>query len=193
MTTVQDLDELLDMLDASREQILIAIEPLSDDELMQPGVVGEWSIATTLALLTAWEAELVTGLMKIDQGKRPDRLLQILKNPAPFIENIVEESSERLLDQIFTDWQHVRVKLEGWLEGFSHRELTQPGRFKWFKGKSLADVVLQMTVQQEEKYVDAMAAFANKVTAAEDSAVSDTIIPLATIHPEQEDDSNHSN
>ena len=69
------VDKLLMQLDESRERLLIAIEPLPDLVLIKKGVVGQWSIADILVNLTVWEAELVTGLMKIERGQKPGRLL----------------------------------------------------------------------------------------------------------------------
>lgn len=172
------LEELLDELDASRERLLVAIEPLSDAALLEKGILENWSVADLLAIQTSWEAELVTGLMRLDQGKRPDKLLAALKQPDAYEAARYAESQARGLDVIFDDFQRVRLKLEEWLESFSERALTDPRRFKWLRGKSLADIVAQVTFQHEARYLPALEAFARRWEAAQES-----IIPLTAVSP----------
>ena len=39
--------------------------------MIQPGVVGQWSLKDILVHLTLWEAELVTLLFQARQGQKP--------------------------------------------------------------------------------------------------------------------------
>lgn len=153
-------EELYDALDAARERLLIALDPLPDAALLQPGAIGDWSVRDLLAHLTVWEAELVTALMRLQQGKKPDRLLQALAdrdayNAARFIEN-----KDRDLDRIFDDLQGVRAQLEQWLEGFSDRALNNPQRYKWLAGQPLWELIASLTFQHEAAHAAAVEAFA---------------------------------
>ena len=74
------IEKLLDALDSSRERLLVALDALPDEALLAPNTVGHWSVADLLVQQTAWESELVTGLMRISQGKKPVRLLAALDN-----------------------------------------------------------------------------------------------------------------
>jgi hypothetical protein len=84
------MEQILDALDSSRERLLIALDELPDEALLAPNtvkpVIGEqlsvisgqssrseqgvtgWSVADLLVQQTAWESELVTGLMHMAQG-----------------------------------------------------------------------------------------------------------------------------
>lgn len=153
-------EELYDALDAARERLLIALDPLPDAALLQPGAIGDWSVRDLLAHLTVWEAELVTALMRLQQGKKPDRLLQALAdrdayNAARFLEN-----KDRDLDRIFDDLQGVRAQLEQWLEGFSDRALTNPQRYKSLAGQPLWQLIASATFQHEAAHVADVEAFA---------------------------------
>ncbi|MCA9977623.1 MAG: hypothetical protein KC413_17810, partial [Anaerolineales bacterium] len=99
-----DIDQLLDELDGSREKLLMAIADLPDDALMTPGAWEEWSIADILVNLTVWEAELVTGIMRLDQGKRPEAFLPALAQPEAYDQARYEENKGRDLDRVFDDW-----------------------------------------------------------------------------------------
>jgi len=60
-------DEILDALEDERENLIDAIEGLSDLDLLEAGVVEDWSIKDILAHLSAWEAELVKLLWQARQ------------------------------------------------------------------------------------------------------------------------------
>ncbi len=160
--TKYQLETLLDALDFSRERLLVAIEPLPDQALLMKNVVGAWSVADILANLTAWEAELVTGMMRLDQGKQPDKLLEALKNPAAYDEERYAENRGRDLDQVFEDFQLVRVKLEEWLEMFSERALNNPKQYRWFAGKSLGKIVAETTYEREGRFIPNLESFAKR-------------------------------
>lgn len=156
----ENLEDLLEKLDESRERLLVAIESLPDHALLTQNAVQEWTISNLLANLTAWEAELVTGLMKLDQGKKPAKLMMALKNPQGFDVQCSADFFGRDLDRIFRDWQDVRIQLERRLGSFSERQLTNPKRFKWFNGRSLSQIIALTTYEREAQFMPAVEKFA---------------------------------
>jgi hypothetical protein len=176
---MSEMEALLDALDESREQLLIAIEPLPDEALLAKGAFGEWSITDVLINLTAWEAELVTGFMRLDQKKPPVRLLETLADPEAYDRQRYVENQDRDLDQIFDDLQLVRVKTEDWLAGISERALTE--KRKSLGGRSLAEVVSATTIAREQRVLPQVKAFAEKWLAEEEDSALDSIIPLTAV------------
>ena len=156
------VENLLDRLDQSRERLLVALEPLPDEALLQPQAIGRFSVADVLVNLTVWEAELVTALMRIDQGKKPGNLLAALANRDAFNEKRFQENRDRDLDRIFDDLQQVRIALEGWLEHFSERDLANPKRYAWLQGKSLARLIEEVAVANEQRYRPRVITFAQQ-------------------------------
>ncbi len=154
------LEELLDLLDNSRERLLVAIEPLPDQALLFKGAVDSWTIADVLANLTAWEAEMVTGMLRIDQNKRPDNLLNALKDPQYYDQQRYAENRGRDLDQIFSDFQQVRVQLEEWLQQFSVSILNNRKRYQWLNGHSLAEIIAVTTFKREARFLPDIERFA---------------------------------
>lgn len=140
----------------------MAIAELPDEALLQTNAVGRFSIADILVNLTVWEAELVTGLMRLDQGKKPGALLAALANRKEYNHKRYEENQGRSLDRIFDDLQKVRIELEGWLETFSERALTNPKRYPALNGRSLREIIEQVTIENESRYLPLIAAFARK-------------------------------
>jgi hypothetical protein len=78
------LEQLFDRLFESRERLLLALEMLPEEALWQQDVVGEWSLTDLLNVLTAWESELVTVMMRLEKGQKPDKLLAAMADPAAF-------------------------------------------------------------------------------------------------------------
>ena len=161
------IGDLVDKLDQSRERLLVAIEPLSDEALLAANALGKWSIADLLVNLTAWESELVTGLLHIDQGKKPARLLAALADAEAYSQKRFLENQGRDLDRIFDDLPQVRLQLEEWLEMFSEKQLTNKKQYAYFQGKALAEIIAQTTFQRERRYLPLVEAFARAMQALE--------------------------
>ena len=152
-------DEILEQLDTSRVRLLEVIEPLPDEALLEPGVSGSWSIADVLAHLTAWESELVTALLRIDQGKKPGRFLAAMADIEAYNAQRYRENEGRELERIFDDFQSVRFQLELWIEEFSDRDLADPKRYSWAKGKPLCSFIEDNSFGHESEHIPDIKAF----------------------------------
>ncbi len=171
------LEDLLDQLDAARERTLMALETLPDEALAQPGVVGRWAIADLLSILTAWDAEVVTALMQLHNGRTPERLLAALRNPDIYNAQRYQDAQGRTLDSIFDDFQTSRLHLEDGLSRLSERALTNPRHYNALAGESLGRLVARATYLHEARYLPFLTAFADRWEDAEPPAV----IPLDDI------------
>ncbi|MGH2536171.1 MAG: DinB family protein [Candidatus Promineifilaceae bacterium] len=157
-------EQILDQLDASRERLLVAIEPLPDEALQAAGVMDDWSIADILSHLIAWESELVTALLRIDQGRPPATMLAAIGDVDGYNARRFAESKGRPLARIFDDLQGVRVQLESWLDRFSERELRRPLRLPWTEGitLSLDDMIRENSYGHELEHLPDIEAFAGR-------------------------------
>jgi uncharacterized damage-inducible protein DinB len=54
----------------ARERLLAAIEGLSDEEMLEPGVCGEWSVRDILAHVAAWDRETTAMFEAMLNGER---------------------------------------------------------------------------------------------------------------------------
>ena len=168
-----DAYALQERLDNVRMRLLQALAPLPDEALLQPGGAGEWSVADVLSHFINWEAELITGLMRIDQGKRPARLLQALEDREAYNAERYEETRGRDLERIFDDLQKVRQQLEDWLEEFSQRELESADRYKWLGGRPLWKLIASASFEHEASHLPEIEAFSERWLAQEsDDSVS---------------------
>jgi hypothetical protein len=66
-------EQLLDRLDKAWKELAAAYAGLSEAELTEPGVVGDWSVKDMLAHVMVWEEEAIKHLPHILAGERPPR------------------------------------------------------------------------------------------------------------------------
>jgi len=157
-----NIDELFEQLDSSRERLLEVLEVLRPEILSEPGTMGEWSVANILAHLVVWESELVTCLMKLDQGKKPKRMLAAIADVDGFNARRFEENKDRDLDRIFDDLINVRIQLEEWLPRFSDRDLNDVNRYKWSDEIALWQIIEANTFGHEGEHLPELEAFVSR-------------------------------
>jgi len=68
-----DKPQLLKKIDAAWADLLESFAGLTDAQLTQPGVTGEWAVKDILAHVTTWEREALKFLPVILEGSRPPR------------------------------------------------------------------------------------------------------------------------
>jgi hypothetical protein len=145
-------DEILDALEDERENLLDAIEGLSDEVMLEAGVVGDWSIKDILAHLSAWEAELVKLLWQASHGERPSG---IYASGVPVDEvNTVwsQAARSRPLDRVIDDFISVRKQTIRRVEPFSDADLSDPQRYPWLKGNPLWEWIGSDSFKHESEH-----------------------------------------
>ncbi len=155
-------DELLDALEDGREQLIEAIDDLSDEALTEPGVVGDWSVKDILAHLNAWEAELIKLLWQARQGQKPT-VAQVedseidARNQAYY-----EQSRQRPLERVLADFEGIRHQTIRRVEAFSNKELTDPARFAWLKGRALWERIAEDSYAHDAEHATDILAWRKK-------------------------------
>jgi uncharacterized protein (TIGR03083 family) len=145
-------DEILEHLEDERERLLETLDDLSDEQLLLPGVMGDWSVKDILAHLAMWEAELVKILWSAQQGQAP-RSSYFSGVPVDEInENWRKLNTSRSLDHVLSDLRAVRKQTTRRLESFSDQDLNTPARFSWLKGGLLGEWIAEWTYQHESEH-----------------------------------------
>jgi hypothetical protein len=157
-----DIDELFEQMESSRLQLLELLELLPDDAYTMPGAMGDWTVADVLAHLVVWESELITCLMKLDEGKKPKRMLAAIVDVDGYNESRYRENKDRDIALIFDDLQSVRVQLEEWLPRFSTKDLTDENRYEWSEGIALWQIVEANTFGHEAEHLPELEAFVQR-------------------------------
>ena len=65
--------QLLKKLDEAWNALQASYTGLSDSEMLEPGVTGNWSIKNIIAHISSWEDESLTHLPLILTGEKPPR------------------------------------------------------------------------------------------------------------------------
>lgn len=155
-------DEILEQLENTRIQLLELLEPIPNEVLIEPGAFGDWSIADVLAHIAAWESELVTMLLQIDRGQKPEKWLTSVRDIDGYNHQRYLENQGRAPDRIFDDLQGVRRQLEGWLEEFDDRQLNDPKAFGWAKGNPLWLIIKESSFGHEAEHIEEINSFLMK-------------------------------
>ena len=157
-------DELLDALEDERENFLDAIESLTDEQMLQPGVAGEWSVRDILFHLCMWEAELVKLLWQASQGQKPTTV-HFSATPMDATNAAwAQAAAERPLENLFDDFAAVRKQTERRLSGFADRELTDPQAFPWLKGRPLWEWIAEDSFRHEAEHAGQIKEWRSKNT-----------------------------
>lgn len=158
-----NVEVLQDNITRVRESLLATIEELPDEALHEPGATPDgWTPADVLAVIAAWESEIVTGLAEIQRRKKPNKLLRAVKQYDSYIEARRAENVDRSLDAIFNDLQGARIQLEVRLEDLTDRDLKNPREFRWLKGKPLWPFLSRNTYERESRFIPGLRAFADR-------------------------------
>jgi hypothetical protein len=145
--------EVLSELNASRDAMLKALEGLGDDQMLEPGVVGDWSVKDILVHLSLWEAELVTLLWQARQGRKP--------TTAQLSPDTVDELNarwypihkDRALDKVLEDFHAVRRQTARRVEAFTDQELADPELFAWLDGEPLERWIAEDSYGHEAEHM----------------------------------------
>lgn len=65
--------QILEKLDRAWVEFIDACAGLTDEQMQQPGVVGDWSVRDLMAHISWWEEEALKHLPTILSGRRPPR------------------------------------------------------------------------------------------------------------------------
>ena len=129
--------EIVKALEDSREPIMRIIDELSDEQMLEPGVVGEWTLKDLIAHLTRWEAELIKLLWQIRQGGTPSSMLVEEMDFDAINARWNQEDQSRSLGRILEDFYAVREQTLRRFEYFNDKDLDDPNRYPFLKGKPL--------------------------------------------------------
>jgi hypothetical protein len=121
--------KLIDLAQAERQRFMELIQPLSQGQMLQPGVQGVWSVKDIAAHLVAWEERMVLWLNQAARGE----------TPAPFDLSTIDQMNEQTyqerkdwpLAHVMADLQRVSVRSAECIRAVSDEDLLTPKRLAW--------------------------------------------------------------
>jgi hypothetical protein len=147
--------ELIEELQQARGQLLAAIDGLTEEQMMQPGAAGIWSVKDILAHLIAWEAELITALSrKLSSRYKDAPEVVAIEDIDEWNEEQYHLNARKPLAELLPDFHGVHKHLLKAIEDLDDRTLSAPEAFEWMEGEPLAYLVLEIAVWHERDHAE---------------------------------------
>src|SRR5215467_9325096 len=102
---------------------------LSEAQLTEPGVMGEWSVKDILAHVTTWEEEALKYLPLILTGGIPPRYIQYGGIDA-FNAQMVEQKRDTVLSDVLRQLDETHRQLLDYLQSVPEEHFTRETRFR---------------------------------------------------------------
>ncbi|CAG0935035.1 hypothetical protein TFLX_03859 [Thermoflexales bacterium] len=156
-------DELIKQIESEWANLQAALEGLTEEQMHQPGVVGEWTIKDVLAHITAWQTRLITTLFKAEKGITPETTAGG-KTVDQMNERFHQELKDRPFDQVWDDLDSSHYQLLNRLESWKEKDLFDPKRFKWMQGKPFVEYIAGDSYEHYEEHAAQIRAWRKTMT-----------------------------
>jgi hypothetical protein len=127
--------QAIEKLEAERRRLEQNLAKLSQDDMIQPGVVGEWSVKDVLAHLASWEQFFLDWYAADQRGETPHppapgltwrpRDLDILN------QRIFVKHRGRSLSKILAEFRNAHKRFMATVEAIPGKDIIANGHFTW--------------------------------------------------------------
>src|SRR5438477_611804 len=124
-----DKQQLLKQLEKAWTAIKESYDGLSDSQLTEPGVVGDWSVKDILAHVTTWEEEALKYLPLILTGGKPPRYIQFGGIDA-FNAQMTEQKRSLALSEVLRQLDETHRRLIDYLQNVPEEHFTRETPFR---------------------------------------------------------------
>jgi hypothetical protein len=103
---------------------------LTDEQLVEPGVTGDWSVKDILAHVSWWEEEALKHLPHILQGGRPPRYSVLYGGIDAFNARMTEQKRSLSLSEVLGQLDKIHLKLVEYVQNAPEEQLASETRFR---------------------------------------------------------------
>jgi len=103
---------------------------LADEQLVEPGVTGDWSVKDILAHVSWWEEEALKHLPHILQGGRPPRYSVLYGGIDAFNARMTEQKHSLSLSEVLRQLDKIHLKLVEYVQNVPEEQLASETRFR---------------------------------------------------------------
>ncbi|MEJ2555789.1 MAG: ClbS/DfsB family four-helix bundle protein [Anaerolineae bacterium] len=125
-----DKSQLLKRLDKAWEAFNASYASLSDSELMEPGVTGDWSVRDIIAHVTWWEEEALTHLPLILAGGKPPRYSVTYGGIDAFNAQMAEQKKKLSLSEVLRQRDDTHRRLIDFIQSAPGDQFIRETRFR---------------------------------------------------------------
>jgi hypothetical protein len=129
---------------AALEQFLAT---LTAEQMIQPGVLGEWSVKDTIAHLLEWQQMFLGWYAAGLRGENPPTPAVGYKwSQLPALNQVIYEKYRlQTLDDILARFRDTHWRVTELLQSLSQEELFASGRYLWARKNALASYLTSIT------------------------------------------------
>ncbi len=121
--------QLLKRLETAWTDLKESYTGLSDAQLLEHGVMGDWSVKDILAHVTIWEEEALKYLPLIINGEKPPRYTRYGGIDA-FNEQMIEQRRDLALSDVLRQLDETHRRLIDYLQSVPEEHFTRETRFR---------------------------------------------------------------
>ena len=139
--------DLLAAIDKEREVLEELLGTLTPEQMVVPGVVGEWSVKDVLAHLIEWE-QMVLGWYRAGlRGEIPELPAPGYKwNQTPQLNQMIyEKHRDRPLDEVMELFGALHQEILDVIKKLSNEELFTTGKYAWTKKNTMGTYFVSAT------------------------------------------------
>jgi hypothetical protein len=125
-----DRQQLLKQLDKAWTAIKETYAGLSDSQMTEPGVTGDWSVKDIIAHVTWWEEEALKHLPLIIKGGRPPRYSVKYGGIDAFNAQMTEQKQELPLSDVLRQMDETHSRLIAYIQSVPEEQFTRETRFR---------------------------------------------------------------
>ena len=123
-------DQLLNKLEHTWDSFLKSFYGLTDEQMLQPGVTGDWSVKDVLAHVSWWEEEALKHLPQILQGQRPPRYSVVYGGIDAFNALMRELKRSLSLSEVRDQMAATHSRLVEYIQSVPEEQFTTETRFR---------------------------------------------------------------
>ena len=125
-----DRQQLLSKLDRAWADFEQSFAGLTDAQMLEPGVVGDWSVKDILAHVTTWEEEALKSLPLILEGRKPPKYSVLYGGIDAFNAQQSEMKHSLPLADILSQAETTHGRLVSFLEGVAEEQFIRDTPFR---------------------------------------------------------------
>jgi len=125
-----DRQQLLKKVDKAWLELKAAYAGLPDSQLVEPGVVENWSVKDILAHVTTWEEEALNYLPLIAEGGKPPRYSVMYGGINAFNAQMTEQKRGLSLPEVLGQLEETHRRLIDYIQSVHEAQFTRETPFR---------------------------------------------------------------
>ncbi len=167
MTGTPSKSALLAQIDHERAFWEQLVAEVGEEHMLVPGATGRWTFKDVVAHLNGWRINTLARLDAALHGRAP--------GAPPWPAHLREEEDvdeinawiyqayrDRPLRDVLDEYQRSFFAMRDAANALSERDLTEPGRYDWMKGESLASTITASFGHLHEEHESALRDWLNQ-------------------------------